>query len=117
MSHMTLEPKHAAPAHLDIPLWINGTRTSSSVARFGEVTNPATGEVIRRVPLAGKEDVDLAVGAAKAAFPEWRAMPALRRARILGRFGELMSSRIEDLANIISEEHGKVLLDAIGAIQ
>ncbi|HBU30401.1 MAG TPA: methylmalonate-semialdehyde dehydrogenase (CoA acylating), partial [Thiobacillus sp.] len=53
-------------------LWINGQRVQPPGGRMGDVFNPASGEVIRQVPLAGKDDIDAAVAAAKAAFPAWR---------------------------------------------
>jgi len=100
-----------------VPLWINGARTASRSTRSGDVTNAATGQVVRTVPFANREDVDAAVKAAVAAFPAWRSTPALRRARILTRFRELMEQHQKQLALIISEEHGKVFLDAMGSVQ
>src|SRR5262245_28951212 len=100
-----------------IPLWIGGQAHASRGSRFGDVTNPATGEVIRRVPFANREDVDAAVKAAADAFPAWRATPALRRARILTRFRELLEQHQKELARLITEEHGKVFLDAMGSVQ
>jgi malonate-semialdehyde dehydrogenase (acetylating)/methylmalonate-semialdehyde dehydrogenase len=68
------------------------------------------------VPFATAEDVDAAAAAALAAWPAWRAAPALRRARILMRFRELMEAHKKDLAKIITQEHGKTLADAEGSI-
>jgi malonate-semialdehyde dehydrogenase (acetylating)/methylmalonate-semialdehyde dehydrogenase len=99
-----------------LPLWIGGRAVSARTQRYGEVTNPATGEVIRHVPLGNAEDVDLAVQAATAASPAWRAAPALRRARVLMRFRELMDEHKKALARIVTEEHGKTLADAEGSI-
>jgi malonate-semialdehyde dehydrogenase (acetylating) / methylmalonate-semialdehyde dehydrogenase len=99
-----------------LPLWIGGKAVAAQTMRFGEVTNPATGEVIRHVPLANAEDVDAAVVAAAAALPAWRAFPPLRRARILMRFRELMNAQRKDLAKIITQEHGKTLADAEGEV-
>ena len=99
-----------------LPLWIGGKSVAAQTTRFGEVTNPATGEVVRHVPLANAADVDAAVAAAAAAFPAWRAFPPLRRARILMRFRELMELRRKDLAKIITQEHGKTLADAEGEV-
>ena len=99
-----------------LPLWIGGRAVPARTQRYGEVTNPATGEVIRHVPLANAEDVDAAVAAATAAFPEWRASPPLRRARVLMRFRELMDTAKKDLAKIVTQEHGKTLADAEGSI-
>ena len=99
-----------------LPLWIAGRATAASTTRYGEVTNPATGEVIRHVPLGNAADVDAAVRAATAALPDWRAAPPLRRARILMRFRELMEANKKELAAIVTQEHGKVLADAEGSV-
>jgi len=107
----------SAPALTHIPLWINGRPAESKSARRGEVTNPATGQVIRTVPFADAADVDAAVKAAAAAFPAWAATPAVRRARVLNRFRDLLEKHQKELAVLVSEEHGKVFLDAMGAIQ
>jgi len=97
--------------------WINGQRVQSPGSRMGEVFNPATGELIRQVPLADRTDVDAAVAAAKAAFPAWRDTTPLRRARILTRFRELMEQHRDELARLASDEHGKTLADAAGSVQ
>jgi malonate-semialdehyde dehydrogenase (acetylating)/methylmalonate-semialdehyde dehydrogenase len=106
-----------AAAVAKVPLWINGQPAASTSARFGDVTNAATGKVVRTVPFANAADVDAAVQAALAAFKEWSASPPLRRARILTRFRELMEQNQKPLARMISEEHGKVFLDAMGSVQ
>jgi malonate-semialdehyde dehydrogenase (acetylating)/methylmalonate-semialdehyde dehydrogenase len=100
-----------------LQLWINGQRTKSRSSRFGDVTNPATGEVIRQVPLASSADVESAVAAAKAAFPGWRDTTPLRRSRILNKFRELLETHRTELAQLASEEHGKTLEDAAGSVQ
>ena len=99
-----------------LPLWIGGRAVPAQTQRYGEVTNPATGEVVRHVPLGNAADVDAAVRAAAAALPAWRASPPLRRARILMRFRELMETHKKALAAIVTEEHGKTLADAEGSI-
>ncbi|HMA10616.1 MAG TPA: aldehyde dehydrogenase family protein [Steroidobacteraceae bacterium] len=98
-------------------LWINGQPVRAQSSRTSDVFDPASGEVIRRVPLAGKADVDLAVAAARAAFPGWRETTPLRRVRILTRFRELMEQHRDELARLASEEHGKTLADAAGSVQ
>ncbi|MBI2220216.1 MAG: CoA-acylating methylmalonate-semialdehyde dehydrogenase [Acidobacteria bacterium] len=100
-----------------VPFWINGAPAGSRGTRRGEVTNPSTGAVIRTVPYGDAQDVDRAVAAAAAAFPAWSALPPVRRARILARFLELLNARKSELAALVSEEHGKVLLDAAGSVQ
>jgi malonate-semialdehyde dehydrogenase (acetylating)/methylmalonate-semialdehyde dehydrogenase len=99
-----------------VPMWIGGKHFAGTTSRFGEVTNPATGEVIRHVPFANAADVDAAVTAAERALPAWRAAPPLRRARVLMRFRELMEASRTSLARIVTEEHGKTLADAEGSI-
>ena len=100
-----------------VPMWINGRARVPAAARMGEVFNPATGQVVRRVPFASHEAVNEAVDAASAALPEWRNWPALRRARVMQRFLRLMEEQQKDLARIVSEEHGKTLPDALGSVQ
>lgn len=100
-----------------IPLWINGTKVVSRSARLTDITNPATGEVVRQAPMANAEEINQAVAAAVAAFPAWRATPPLRRARIMVKFRELMESHRAELGHLVSEEHGKTLADAAGSIQ
>jgi malonate-semialdehyde dehydrogenase (acetylating)/methylmalonate-semialdehyde dehydrogenase len=98
-------------------LWIDGQRVQASGDGVAEVINPATGRVVRRLPLAAMADVDAAVAAAKAALPAWRASTPLRRARILTRFRELMEHHRDELARLACEEHGKTLADAAGSVQ
>ena len=99
-----------------LPLWIGGRAFSPSTTRYGEVTNPATGEVIRHVPFANAADVDAAVQSAAAAFAQWSAMPSLRRARVLMKFRDLLDRYRKDLARIVTQEHGKTLADAEGSV-
>src|SRR3990170_1497568 len=100
-----------------LSLWINGKAQASTSSRTAEIYNPATGQVIRRTPLAGKQDVNLAVAAARAAFPGWRDTTPLRRARILMRFRELMQEHRDELVHLSCEEHGKTREDAAGSLQ
>ena len=99
-----------------LPLWIAGRAHSPTTTRYGEVTNPATGEVIRHVPFANAADVDAAVSAAAAALPAWSALPSLRRARVLMKFRDLLDRHRKDLARIVTQEHGKTLADAEGSV-
>jgi len=96
--------------------YINGQRSESRSGRLNEVRNPATGQLSAQVALASAEELNQAVAAAKAAFPAWSATPPLRRARVLGRFKELLEQNAERLATIISAEHGKVYSDAMGEV-
>jgi malonate-semialdehyde dehydrogenase (acetylating) / methylmalonate-semialdehyde dehydrogenase len=100
-----------------LPLWIAGKRTPSRSGRTGEVYDPAAGEVIRLAPFASAEEVGAAVAAARAALPGWRDTPPLRRARVLARFRELLEAHRDELARLVTEEHGKTLADAAGSLQ
>jgi len=100
-----------------VDLWVAGMRQHATTTRFGNVTNPATGAVIRRVPFCNAADVDAAVKAAAAAFPGWRDTPPLRRARVMQKFLQLLQANQADLARLVSEEHGKTLPDATGSVQ
>src|ERR671916_1055009 len=94
--------------------WVAGADREGSGNSFSDVTNPATGEVTARLALASEADVDAAVGAAKAAFPRWRDTSLARRTQIVFAFRELLNARKDELAAIITSEHGKVLSDALG---
>lgn len=95
--------------------WIGG-RVLETGQRLGPVFNPATGEVVRQVPLADAALVDAAVQAAAAAAPAWAETPPVRRARVLSRFLGLLNRQRDALAQLITEEHGKVLSDARGEV-
>jgi malonate-semialdehyde dehydrogenase (acetylating) / methylmalonate-semialdehyde dehydrogenase len=96
--------------------WISGARVEGSSGCFGDVFHPASGTVQARVPLANDAEVDRAVAAAAAAFPEWSSIPPLRRARVLFRFREIFERRIDEVAALINREHGKVMSDAQGEV-
>ncbi|MGI6869850.1 CoA-acylating methylmalonate-semialdehyde dehydrogenase [Amycolatopsis sp. 3B14] len=96
--------------------WIDGKPWAGVPDRTGEVFDPATGEVRARVDFAGGGQVDEAVSAAARAFPGWRDTSLAARSRVLFRFRELLTERKDELAAIITAEHGKVLSDAAGEI-
>ncbi|HZO02686.1 MAG TPA: CoA-acylating methylmalonate-semialdehyde dehydrogenase [Burkholderiales bacterium] len=99
-----------------VPAWIGGQRISSA-SRFGDVYNPATGQVTKRVVFADQRLIDEAVKAASAAFPEWRDTPPIRRARVMQEFLSLLKKHQKQLAEIVTDEHGKTLADAMGSVQ
>ena len=99
-----------------VPMWINGKPQAATSQRRGDITNPATGAVTAQVAYCNATDIDTAVKAAQAAFPAWRATPPLRRARILMKYRELIDAHREELARLISAEHGKTLPDAMGSV-
>jgi len=85
--------------------------------RFGEVFDPNTGEVQARVTLGGAAEVAAAVAAARAAQPAWAAVNPQRRARVMFAFKRLVEARMDELAALLSAEHGKVIADSRGDIQ
>jgi len=95
---------------------IAGEETSGSSTRTAPVYDPATGERQAEVALADAQDVDRAVQAAKAAFEAWGDVSLTRRARVMFKFRDLLDQRMDDLARIISSEHGKVFDDAKGEV-
>ena len=100
----------------DIVHYIGGARSAGSSARSQSVFNPATGAASGSVRLANRADVDAAVAAAAAAFPAWSETPPIRRARVMFKFLELLNQRKDELAAMITAEHGKVFTDAQGEV-
>jgi malonate-semialdehyde dehydrogenase (acetylating)/methylmalonate-semialdehyde dehydrogenase len=96
--------------------WIDGRTHPGSSDRAGDVTNPATGQVTAQVALAGAEDVAAAVASARKASLDWAGTSVSARTQVVFRFRELLNSRKEELAAIITAEHGKVLSDALGEV-
>jgi malonate-semialdehyde dehydrogenase (acetylating)/methylmalonate-semialdehyde dehydrogenase len=99
-----------------IPHWINGSATEGDSPNRADVFNPATGAVARTVPLASADDVNAGVAAAKAAFGDWSNTSLAKRTSVMFAFRELFNARKDELAAIITAEHGKVLSDAAGEI-
>ncbi|HLX02181.1 MAG TPA: CoA-acylating methylmalonate-semialdehyde dehydrogenase [Trinickia sp.] len=100
----------------DVVHFIQGQRVTGSGTRSQPVFNPATGARARKLVLGEVADVDAAVASAKAAFPQWRDTPPIKRARVMLRFLELMNKHADELAAIITAEHGKVFSDAQGEV-
>jgi len=96
--------------------YINGAVAEGTSGRFGDVYNPALGEVARRVAFADTSEVRKVVGAAREAFPAWAATPPLRRARVMFRLKQLIEANLDELGRLVSEEHGKTVPDAKGSI-
>ncbi|HET8718625.1 MAG TPA: CoA-acylating methylmalonate-semialdehyde dehydrogenase [Nocardioidaceae bacterium] len=97
--------------------WIDNQQTPGVSTRRGPVWNPATGEQQAEVLLAETADVDTAVASAKAAFAEWSQTSLSKRAKVMFAFRELVNAHVDELAEAVSDEHGKVLSDAAGEVQ
>ncbi len=96
--------------------WIDGAAVPGTSGREGPVYNPATGQRSAVVDLASAAELDAAVEGAAGAFPEWRATSLARRSEVLFRFRDLVDRRRNDIARLITAEHGKVLSDALGEV-
>ena len=96
--------------------WIGGKLVEGTSGRSGPVFNPATGVQTGDVDFASAEEVDAAVQAAKAAFPAWRALSLSRRTELFFRIRKLFDDHREDIARLLTAEHGKVLSDAKGEV-
>lgn len=99
-----------------IPHFINGKKQADSHDKYHKVYNPALGTVAGNVAFANEKEINQAIAAAKIAFPEWANTIPLRRARVIFKFKELLEKNIDELAELITREHGKVLADARGSI-
>ena len=97
--------------------YIGGRWVESQAREFLDVHNPARGEVIARTPLSTAADVDAAVAAARKAFPAWRDTPAVVRARALFKFRAELEEHFEELARIVTTEHGKTLDESRGSVR
>ena len=96
--------------------WISGEKFHQQSGKFGDVFDPATGDVVSRVPFGGVEEIAAAISAATDALPNWAATPPIQRARVMFRFKALIEEHMDDIAVLVSSEHGKTLEDARGSI-
>jgi len=96
--------------------WIDGRFWDGTAARHGDVYDPATGEITKTVDFASAADVGTAVASAKAAFETWGRATLTKRMDVLFRFRELLNANKQELAEIITSEHGKVVSDALGEV-
>src|SRR5271166_6359372 len=101
----------------EIGHFVGGKIVKGTSGRFGDVFNPNTGEVQAKVALASKTEMEKAIANAEAAFPAWAATNPQRRARVMFKFLELIQSEYDDLARLLSSEHGKTFADSKGDIQ
>src|ERR1700735_1766718 len=102
----------AAPPAIRLTNFINGRWTDSSASEWRDVVNPATGETLAQVPLAEAPEVNQAVEAAAAAFPEWRRTPPEDRIQPLFKLKMLLEDHIDDIGRIITQKSGKTFTEA-----
>src|SRR2546423_3614051 len=107
----------ATKAPPTLKIFVGGRWIDSTAKTTGEVRNPATNELLAKVPFGGAEDVDRAVQAALAAYPAWRATPPVNRIRPLFKFRELLEKNFDDIARIVTREHGKTLDESRSSVR
>ncbi|MDQ5824659.1 MAG: CoA-acylating methylmalonate-semialdehyde dehydrogenase [Chloroflexota bacterium] len=100
-----------------LPNYINGRWSDTDATEVRDVTNPSTGELLARVPLAGHAEVAQAVEAASAAFPKWRRTPPEERIQYLFKLKQLLEENLEDIARLVTMENGKTLDEARAEIR
>ena len=96
--------------------YVNGKALAGTSGRFLDIFDPSTGKATKKAPLASKAEVEAAIANAEAAFPAWAATPPAKRAQVLFKFRELIISHMDELALLVSSEHGKTIPDAKGSI-
>ncbi len=106
----------SAAAPFSLGHFVGGRRVAGSSGREGPVFNPATGQLRGRVSFADADETRAAIAAADAALPGWSATPPLQRARVMFRFKALFEAHLDELAALLTSEHGKVLSDARGEL-
>jgi malonate-semialdehyde dehydrogenase (acetylating) / methylmalonate-semialdehyde dehydrogenase len=106
---MTAIEQSAPTKYPDVRNYIGGAFVDGEAHEYLDVTNPADGSVISRVPLSGMTEVDRAVEAAKKALPAWSAMPIKERVQVFFRYKALLERDLEELSALVTEENGKVL--------
>ena len=116
MSQTLTETQASGATTATVEHWIDGASVAGDSDRTGPVYNPALGVEQKRVRFASTEDVDTAVQAAARAFPGWRDTSIAKRQQVMFTFRELLNARSDELAAILTSEHGKVLSDAAGEI-
>jgi malonate-semialdehyde dehydrogenase (acetylating)/methylmalonate-semialdehyde dehydrogenase len=109
-------PRKAASTLPILSHWIDGRPVEVLPEQTGPIYNPATGQVIGRVPRGGASEVDAAVKAARAAFPAWRDTPLIARSQVFFAYRELVWRHREEMAALITRDHGKTFPDALGEV-
>ena len=100
-----------------VPLFINGQHSTGNSSKSADVFNPSTGEVIAHVKLCTPEQAGEAAVVAANAFPDWNATPVVERARVMFRFLGLLENHFEELAALVTREHGKTLAESRAEVQ
>lgn len=108
--------KHESIERLKLSHYIGGRKIAGQSERYGDVYSPAYGAVMKQVPLATQQEVEQAIASSASAFPAWSETPIGSRVQIMYNFRELIRAHMDELAELVSSEHGKTLEDAKGSI-
>src|SRR5580765_4156332 len=100
----------------NVPCLIGGTWSTSTSTRSGDVYNPSSGRVIAKVPMCTSAEVTRAIEVANEALPKWREMPVVTRAQVMFRFRELLVQHADEIARLVTREHGKTLPEARASV-
>src|SRR6058998_1431731 len=125
MRYRTREPRDTCPSEARTTVsrmqtvrnFVGGEWLTPTASNWYDLTNPATGESLGRVPMCGTTEVSEAVRAAREAFPKWRETPVVQRARYLFKFKHLLEQHFDEIATIITRENGKTLDEARGSLR
>jgi len=112
-------PTALEPQQVALPIishWIDGRAVEVLPEQTGPIYDPSTGHVVARVPRGGAAEVDAAVAAARAAFPQWRDTPLIARSQVFFAYRELVHRHREELAELITQQHGKTFPDALSEV-
>ncbi len=99
-----------------LDLFINGKFIESTTDKFQDAYDPSTGDVIAKVPCCTNEEIDLAIKAAKDAYPSWAATPVMKRVQILYKVRDLIMKNLDELTELVATENGKILEEAKGDV-
>ncbi len=113
----TAEAKKSAANVAEVKMLVGGQWKSSTTSRWGEVFNPSHGKVIAKVPFCTAKEVGAAVENAHAAWPKWAEMPVVDRAKYMFRLRGLVEKNFDELANLVTREHGKTLPESRASVQ
>jgi hypothetical protein len=116
-SSAVINGQETATAVRTLDNYIGGRWVASSATKFGEVRNPANDELLAKVPMGGAADVDRAVKAALAAYPAWRTTPPVGRVKYLFQLKQVMEREAEELARIVTREHGKTIDESRSSVR
>src|SRR3954470_21208870 len=117
MTTATSNPAATTSETQTVPMLAAGKWTTSPSARGSDVYNPSTGKVIARVPFCSADEVNKVIESAHAALADWANKPVVQRCHFLFKFRELLTQHAEEIARLVTREHGKTIVEARASVQ